>query len=56
MNTKSMTEKEYYKYRLEMTRRELMKLIAKFEHPYGDEASEILIEAIDRIEELQDID
>lgn len=48
-----MTQKEYYEYRLEVTRRELMKLIAKFETPYADEVSEILYEAVNRIEELQ---
>ena len=56
MNTKDMTEKEYYKYRLEMTRRGLMELIAKCEAPYCDELSEILIEAVNRIEELQNDD
>ena len=48
-----MTQKEYYEYRLEMTRRELMKLNAKFEAPYAYEVSEILNEAVNRIEELQ---
>lgn len=52
-SVKQMTQKEYYDYRLEMTRRELMALIAKFEAPYGDEISEILYEAGDRIEILQ---
>lgn len=54
--TQQMTQKEYYDYRLEMTRRGLMELIAKYEAPYCDELSEILIEAVDRIEELQNME
>ena len=48
-----MTDREYYMHRLEMSRRALMELIAKVEHPCGDELSEILVEAVNRIEDLQ---
>lgn len=49
-----MTQKEYYEHRLEESRKALMALIAKVEHPIGDKLSDVLVQAVNKIEELQE--
>lgn len=53
-DTSSMTEEEYTEYRMEQSRRALMALIAKVEWPDGDALSEILVKAVNSIEQLQE--
>jgi hypothetical protein len=52
-NLAAMTEFEYYQYRLNESQKALMALLAKVESPCGDELSEVLIEALNKIEEMQ---
>lgn len=51
---RDMTAEEYAKYRVEMTRRELMKLLAKVElgTEVGFRLQQILEDAIDKVEAL----
>lgn len=49
-----MTAHEFYMHRLEETRKGLMALIAKVEMPTGDRLSQILIDAVNKVEELQE--
>ena len=53
-NIKDMDAREYALYRVEMTRRELMRINASVEmgHEIGERLSEILVTAINAIEEL----
>lgn len=49
-----MSAQEFYMHRLEETRKGLMDLIAKVEMPTGDRLSQILIDAVNKVEELQE--
>lgn len=53
-NIKDMDARDYALYRVEMTRRELMRINASVEmgHEIGERLSEILVTAINAIEEL----
>lgn len=56
MNKSEMTAQEYARYRVEMTRRELMALLAMVEvgTETGRKLQEILERAVDEIEALAD--
>lgn len=49
-----MTCEEYYHYRLEESRRGLMALLEKVEVPFGDNLSDALLDAIRKVERLQE--
>ena len=51
-----MTAEKYNERRIDATISALYALDAKFEHPYGDDASEILLDAISRLEQLREGD
>ncbi len=53
-STRNMTEEEYMAHNVEQTRRALMQLIAKVEMPDGDPLSEILVNAVNSVEALQE--
>lgn len=49
----SMTDVEYLEFCIKDTKKELRKQLAAIEHPLGDELSDILLEALDKIEQLE---
>lgn len=53
-STRNMTEEEYRAYNVEQTRRALMQIIAKIERPDGDPLTEILLNAVNSVESLQE--
>ncbi len=53
-STRNMTEEEYAAHNVEQTRRALMQLIAKVERPDGDPLSDILTQAVNSVEALQE--
>lgn len=53
-SVKNMTEEEYKAYNVEQTRRALMQIIAKVERPDGDPLAEILLNAVNSVESLQE--
>ena len=53
-DTSSMTEEEYTEYRLEQSRRALISLIEKVECPDGDRLTDVLVKAVNSVEQLQE--
>jgi len=53
-STRNMTEEEYMAHNVEQTRRALMQLIAKVEMPDVDQLTEILLNAVNSVEALQE--